>query len=210
MLNRLLSQRWMKAVVFVLSLLPALLLAWRYAHHQLGINWVERAEHFTGGWAIKFLVGSLMITPVRKLTGVTALIKYRRQIGLWAFFYGVIHITLYAQYDKGWDWQAIQDDFLTRKFFTAGLIAFALLIPLAATSTTWAIRKLGGKRWQLLHRLVYISAVAAVVHFYLQGKTFKWEPAIYGLIVAVLLIYRLAVAFGSKKPIPAPARAVRT
>ena len=203
-MNRLLSNRWTKAVVFAACLLPAVLLVWKYQHNQLGINWIEKAQHITGDWTLRFLLLSLVISPLRKLTNWTALIKFRRLLGLYAFFYACLHVSLYGQYDKAWDWLAIREDFTTRRFFTAGLVAFALLVPLALTSTAAAIRWLGGKKWQGLHRLVYISAVAAIAHYYWQGKSFVWTPVIYGAILLALLGYRVL----NRKSKPKPTRVV--
>ncbi len=185
-----LTSRYTKMLLFLVCLVPAVVLYWRWDHHTLGVNWIEAAQRFTGDWVLRFLILTLCISPVRRLPGLSALIRYRRMLGLYAFFYACIHLSIYLWYDKGLDWQDIKGDFLTRRFYSAGLVAFVLLIPLVVTSTAGWIRRLGGRRWQMLHRLIYISAAAGAIHYYWQGKSIVMRAVYYGLVVAVLLLYR--------------------
>src|SRR4051794_39036966 len=159
-----LRRRWVKVLVWLLCLIPAGWLGWRGWNQDLSANPIEFVTRYTGDWTLRFLVFTLAITPLRKLLGLPDLIKFRRLIGLFAFFYGTLHFTTYIWLDKLLDpqpfWENVLRDLTKRPFITAGFTAFVLMIPLALTSTTASIRWLGGKRWQLLHRLVYISAVA--------------------------------------------------
>jgi sulfoxide reductase heme-binding subunit YedZ len=192
-MNTLLLSRTTKAFVFCAALVPLLVLTWQWRHHELGVNWIEAAQHRTGDWILRFLILTLAITPLRKVPGLNPLIRYRRMLGLFAFFYGCVHFGIYLWYDKALDWQDIQSDFLTRRFYAMGLLAFLLLIPLAITSTRGWVRRLGGRRWQLLHRLIYVSAAAGALHYYWQGKSIVPKAVEYAAVVAALLLYRLAV-----------------
>jgi len=190
-MNKLLTNRWTRRGVFLACLIPAVLLLWRYQHHELGVNWIEKAEHFTGDRILQFLIITLCITPLRRLPGLNALILYRRMLGLFAFFYASIHFfVIYLYFDKGLDWRETRGDFFTRRFYFFGLLAFTLLIPLAITSTKGWIRTLG-RRWQMLHRLVYISAASGALHYYLQGKSLVWRSVYYAAVVVALLAYRV-------------------
>lgn len=193
-----LASRYTKIVVFTACLAPAALLYWRWDHHELGVNWIEAAQHWTGDWILRFLILTLCISPLRRLPGLSALIRYRRMLGLYAVFYGCIHLGIYLWYDKGLDWQDIRGDFLTRRFYSAGLVAFVLLIPLAVTSTAGWIRRLGGRRWQMLHRLIYVSAAAGALHYYWQGKSIVMRAVYYGGVVALLLAYRLVAGLARR------------
>ncbi|OLE09837.1 MAG: sulfoxide reductase heme-binding subunit YedZ [Acidobacteria bacterium 13_1_20CM_4_56_7] len=195
--------RVLKIVVFLVCLVPLGLLAWRFfgVHPTdmstwgaaLGANPVEALEHKTGDWTLRFLLITLAITPLRKLLHVPALIKFRRMFGLFAFFYGCLHFTMYLGVDKFFNAHEIFADIFKRKYITVGFLAFVLLIPLAVTSTTGWIRRLGGKRWQALHRLIYFSAIAGVIHYLWLVKADIREPLEYGAILAVLLAYRAVV-----------------
>ena len=147
---------------------------------------------------MRFLLITLAITPIRKLTGRLWLIRYRRMFGLFAFFYGTLHFLTYIWLDKFFDLHEMLHDIAKRKFITVGFAGFVLLIPLALTSTTGWIRRLGGKRWQALHRLIYFSAIAGVIHYLWLVKADIHEPVEYGIILAVLLGYRIAVWAGPK------------
>ena len=182
--------RLQKPVVFVLALLPAAWLAWRTWHGALGVNPVEELELTTGIWAYRFLLVSLAITPLRKLTGWNAVIRYRRMLGLFAFAYATAHLLIYVVVDQGMVLDYIVQDVVKRRFITAGMVAFLLLVPLAVTSTKGWIRRLG-KRWQSLHRLVYVSAIAAALHFIWKVKVAIGEPVYYAAILAILLALRL-------------------
>jgi len=189
---KLLSARWIKATVFALCLAPVLLTGWRALHDQLGANPIEYVTHATGDWTIRFLVIGLAITPLRKLLRWPELIRFRRMLGLFAFFYGSLHLATYLWLDKFFDWPEILKDAGKRPFITAGLLGFVLLVPLAITSTAGWIRRLGGARWRLLHRLVYVSAIAGVVHYYWLVKSDIRGPLLYACLAGALLMYRAA------------------
>ena len=189
--NRIWNSRFAKPVVFLICLLPLLLLAWRWHGNELGINRIETVARYSGNWTLRFLLLSLCITPLRRLPGLSGLIRFRRMIGLFAFFYGTLHAMHYFGVDVQWNTEIIWEDLTTRRFFIAGILGLALMAPLAATSFNTAVRWMGAKRWQLLHRLAYVSAMAGVVHFFWQGKAALWTPIYYGLFLAVLLLYRI-------------------
>jgi sulfoxide reductase heme-binding subunit YedZ len=184
-----------KAAVFLLCLIPALLLLWNFHKDTLGPNPVETITHSTGDWTIYFLLITLSVTPLRKLLHQPWLIGFRRMLGLFAFFYGSLHLTTYLWLDQSFDWAGIWKDIYKRPYITAGFTGWALMVPLALTSTAWSIRKLGGKRWQTLHRLIYFSALAGVVHYYWLVKSDVRLPLLYGAILLVLLFYRLVRLF---------------
>jgi methionine sulfoxide reductase heme-binding subunit len=184
---------WVKAAVFAAALWPVFSLTWRAFHQDLGANPIEYITHATGDWTLRFLVLTLTITPARKLLGQPSLIKFRRMLGLFAFFYGTLHLMTYLWLDKFFDVSEILTDVAKRRFITVGMLAFFLMVPLAITSTTGWIRRLGGKRWQLLHRLVYVSACAGVIHYYWLVKSDVRLPVMYGTMVGLLLLYRLVV-----------------
>ena len=192
-MNKFLANRWTKVVVFLACLVPVALLAWGFHKDALGANPVEKIEHETGDWTIYFLLITLTVTPVRKVANLPMLIRFRRMLGLYAFFYGLLHMTTYVWLDQGFDWPALWKDVLKRPYVTAGFVGLVLMIPLAATSTAWAIRKLGGKKWQMLHRLVYFSALAGVIHYYWLVKADVRKPLLYGAILLTLMLYRAAV-----------------
>jgi sulfoxide reductase heme-binding subunit YedZ len=177
-----------------LCLAPLGWLLFRAAHHGLGANPIEFVTHATGDWTIRFLVFTLAMTPLRRMPGLSQLVRYRRMIGLFAFFYGCLHLLTYVWFDKFFDVHEMVKDVAKRPFITAGLTAFLLMVPLAATSTTGWIRRLGGRRWQALHRLVYASAAAGVVHYTWLVKSDRRLPFFYGALVALLLGYRVVVA----------------
>ena len=192
--------------MFLVCLIPAGLLLWRYQHHQLGVNWIEKAQHITGDWILRFLIFTLCVTPLRRLLGLNALILYRRMLGLFAFFYASIHFfVIYLYFDKGLDWREIRGDFFTRRFYFFGLLAFVAMVPLAITSTRGWIRRLG-RRWQLLHRLIYVSAASGALHYYLQGKSLVWRSVYYAGVVVLLLAYRVAARLFDARRKPAKAR----
>jgi methionine sulfoxide reductase heme-binding subunit len=187
----LLSNKWTKVPVFLLCLVPLGILVWRALTANLGANPVEFIQHATGDWTLRFLVLTLCITPFRKLLKLPDLIRFRRMLGLFAFFYACLHFLTYLGPDQSFDLAAMWKDVAKRPFITVGFTAFALLIPLAITSTAGWIRRLGGRRWQLLHRLIYISAICGVIHYYWLVKSAVLRPLTYAAIVAVLLLWRL-------------------
>lgn len=190
-MNSLLSSKWFKIPVFLLCLVPLASLVWKYFHGGLTANPIEYITHSTGDWIIRFLIITLAITPLRKLLGVPQLIRYRRMLGLFAFFYGCLHFATYVGLDKFFDFHEMWRDVAKRRFITLGLTGFLLMIPLAITSTANWIRRLGGKRWQLLHRAIYLSAIAGVIHYYWLVKSDVRKPLQYAGMVAILLAWRL-------------------
>jgi len=182
--------RYFKPAVFVASLIPAGRLVWLGFHSELGANPIEFITHSTGDWTLIFLLVTLSITPLRKLSRQYWLISYRRMLGLFAFFYGCLHLMTYVWLDKFFDVHEMLHDIAKRKFITAGMTAFALMIPLALTSTKWSIRKLG-KHWQNLHRLIYFSAAAGVIHYIWLVKADLKKPLEYAAVLGLLLLYRV-------------------
>jgi methionine sulfoxide reductase heme-binding subunit len=203
--RKLLSSKWTKVVLFLLCLVPLGVLAWRAFHGGLGANPVEFVQHATGDWILRFLVFTLAITPLRKLLNLPDLIRFRRMLGLFAFFYACLHFLTYLGPDQSFNLGAMWKDVAKRPFITVGFLGFVLLIPLALTSTTGWIRRLGGKRWQMLHRAIYISAIAGVVHYYWLVKSDVRKPLFYGALVGILLLWRLG-SWISKRKSQAPAR----
>lgn len=194
-----LRSRWTKIALFLVCLAPFAQLAYRYYTNDLTPNPIEFITHFTGDWAIKMVVATLAITPLRKTLQAPDLIRFRRMLGLFAFFYASLHFTTWFAIDKGFDMHEILGDFTKRRFIIAGLTAYVCMIPLAITSTKGWIRRLSGRRWQLLHRLVYVTGVAAVIHYYWLVKSDVRMPLFYGSLIAILLGYRAAVAFWPKR-----------
>jgi len=188
-------------------LAPLAALIWRTLQHRLGANPVEFITHATGDWTLRFLIFALAITPLRKTFKLPELIRYRRMLGLFAFFYAFLHFSTWIGIDKFFDFSEMWKDILKRPFITAGMTAFALMIPLAITSTAGWIRRLGGRRWQMIHRAIYISAIAGVIHYYWLVKSDIRKPVFYGAIVALLLAWRVGDWFARRRH-PAPARAV--
>lgn len=184
--------RVLKPIVFALSLLPLVWLAWLGGTGGLGVNPIETVNRFLGDWALRFLLIALAVTPLRKVTGWGRLAGLRRMLGLFAFFYVFLHVTSYVGLDLFFDWQALWKDVQKRTYITLGMAAFLMLVPLAATSTKAMIRRLGAKRWQALHRLVYPAAILAVAHHWLMVKADLTWPIIHAAILALLLGYRLA------------------
>jgi sulfoxide reductase heme-binding subunit YedZ len=183
--------RHLKPVIFLACLAPLGILVWRGFHSALGANPIEAITHATGDWTLRFLLGTLSITPLRRLTRQYWLIGLRRMLGLFAFFYGVLHLMTYIWLDKFFAVHEMLADIAKRKFITAGMTAFTLMIPLALTSTKWSIRKLGGKRWQALHRLIYASAAAGVIHYIWLVKADLKKPLVYATVLGALLLYRI-------------------
>jgi sulfoxide reductase heme-binding subunit YedZ len=182
--------RPLKIVVFLVCLGPLLVLIWKATHELLGANPVDVITRSTGKWTLTFLLVALAVTPARRLGGMPWLIRFRRMLGLFAFFYGTLHLMTYVWLDKFFDIHAMLHDIAKRRFITAGMTGWALMLPLALTSTTGWIRRLGGRRWQKLHRLIYFSAMAGVVHFLWLVKADLRRPLIYGSVLGVLLAYR--------------------
>jgi methionine sulfoxide reductase heme-binding subunit len=184
-------QRCMKVGVFSACLIPLAILAWDTITDHLGANPIEAITRQTGTWTLRFLLISLAVTPARRLAGWNSVIRFRRMLGLFAFFYASLHCLTYIWLDQFFVVEDIAKDVIERPFITVGFLGFVMLIPLAVTSTAKMIKRLGGKRWQLLHRLVYASALAGVVHYLWLVKADVQLPLIYGSLLAVLLGYRL-------------------
>ena len=185
--------RYLKIAVFLSCLVPLGLLGWGAYRGELGANPIEKITHSTGDWTLIFLLSTLAITPLRKLARQPWLIRFRRMLGLFAFFYGSLHLMTYVWLDKFFDVHEMLTDIAKRKFITAGMTAFFLMIPLAITSTTGWIRRLGGRNWNLLHRLIYFSAIAGVVHYIWLVKADLRKPLQYAFVLAVLLGYRVVI-----------------
>ncbi|MCL2657272.1 MAG: sulfoxide reductase heme-binding subunit YedZ [Betaproteobacteria bacterium] len=176
-----------KALLFICCLLPCALYLWKFFQDALGANPIEAITHASGKWTLRFLLLTLAITPLRKLTGWHWLIRLRRMFGLFTFFYACLHATTYFWLDQFFDWHGIAKDILKRPFITVGFAAFVLLIPLAATSSNAMVRRLGGRRWQSLHRSVYAIGILAILHYWWLVKRDITAPFGYGLILVALL-----------------------
>jgi sulfoxide reductase heme-binding subunit YedZ len=196
------KRRWGKVVAFLLGLAPLAWLGWRALHGRLTANPIEFITHYTGDWTLRLVIIGLFITPLRKIFNQPDLIRYRRMIGLFAFFYGVLHFLTWIWLDKFFDPGEMWADIVKRRYITVGMAAFLMLIPLAVTSTTGWIRRLGGKRWQLLHRLVYFTAICGVIHYYWLVKSDIRLPLVYALFVAMLLGWRLRQWAGASRRTP--------
>lgn len=182
-----------KPAVFLLCLTPLAVLVRRGLRQDLGANPIEFVTHATGIWTLRLLAVTLAITPLRRIAGLPALARFRRPLGLFAFFYACLHFLTYFWLDKFFDFPEIWKDIHKRPFITAGFTAFVVLAALAVTSTAGWIRRLGGRRWRQLHRLVYLSALAGVVHYYWQVKSDVRAPLAYAAVFATLLLLRLPV-----------------
>ena len=200
-------RRWivlLKIIVWTLCLCPVALLVWKGTHDELGANPLSEITLTTGHWTLYLLLITLAVSPLRKLTGANWIIRFRRLLGLFAFFYGCLHLMTYLWFDKAFDVHEIVKDVYKRPFITAGMTAWILMLPLALTSTAASIRWLGGKRWQVLHRLIYASATAGVVHFWWLVKRDLTRPEIMAAILTALLGFRMIDRFiGARSTRPA-------
>lgn len=181
----------LKVVVFVACLMPLAHLGWGIWTESLGANPVETLIRSLGRWALKFLLITLSITPLRKLTGFGWLLRLRRMLGLFCFFYALLHWSTYLGLDQSLDWIAIAKDIVKRPFITVGMLTFTMLLPLAITSTNGMVRRMGAKNWQALHRTIYAIGICAVLHFWWLVKLDTTWPIIYALMLALLLGMRL-------------------
>lgn len=200
--------KFAKTVVFINSAVPVSLLAWDAYHHRLGTNPQEFVLHTTGTLTLVFLLLSLAVTPLRKILGLPWMVQFRRMMGLYAFFYGCLHLLSYMWFDKGFAFGAIVEDTLKRRFIFLGMFAFLMMIPLAVTSTNKMIKRLGGRRWNRLHKLVFAAAISGVLHYYLLVKIDVRLPLAFAAALAVLLVYRVLNKFfpsaTEKKPVRSP------
>ncbi|HLX11997.1 MAG TPA: protein-methionine-sulfoxide reductase heme-binding subunit MsrQ [Bacteroidota bacterium] len=205
-------KRLYKPAIFLLSLVPLGLLAYRGFTDALGANPVSEIQNETGVWTLRFLVAVLAITPLRKITGWSGIQQFQRMLGLFAFFYSCLHLSTYLVLDQSLVLGDILHDVVKRPFITVGFGAFVLMIPLAITSTKKMIKRLGGKRWKALHRLVYVTAMLGVIHYLWLVKADKLHPYTYGAIFSVLLGYRLVdyVIRRNKRNAASPARVMVT
>ena len=189
--------RNIKAILFAVCLYPLASLVWLGVTGGLGADPVEYIRRATGSWTLDFLIITLSVTPLRRATGWHWLLRLRRMFGLYAFFYAVIHVVTYLWLDQLFDLAAIWRDIVKRPLIAAGFLSFVLMIPLAGTSTDRMVRFLGGKRWQLLHRAVYLIALAGVIHFWWLVKVDYTRPLIYSLIIGGLLLARIPFRAGN-------------
>jgi sulfoxide reductase heme-binding subunit YedZ len=201
-LKKLLGSKGIKLSVFVLCLGPLGALAWRAFHYHLTANPIEYITHQTGDWTLIFIVITLAVNPARKLLRLPELIRFRRMLGLFAFFYGFLHFSMWIGIDKFFDWADMLHDVRKRPFITVGFTGFVLMLPLALTSTVGWIRRLGGKRWRMLHRLIYVTAIAGVVHYYWLVKSDVRKPLFYGALVGLLFALRAGFWLVSRRRQP--------
>jgi sulfoxide reductase heme-binding subunit YedZ len=193
---------WTRSLVFFLCLIPFLNLLWRGYHQKLTANPIEFITHRTGDWTIRFLLITLAITPLRMILKQPQLIRFRRMFGLFAFFYVCLHLATWIWLDKTFDIQEMWDDVVKRRFITVGMTGFLLMVPLAITSTAGWVRRLGFRKWQWLHRLIYLSALAGVIHYYWLVKSDIRLPVMYGSLLSILLLYRAGVGFSGTRSVP--------
>jgi sulfoxide reductase heme-binding subunit YedZ len=192
-----LMNRVIKPALFILCLVPVGLLTWQGFTDRLSANPISDITLETGVWTLRFVLITLCITPLRRLTGWNILLQLRRMLGNYAFFYGCLHFTTYIYLDQFFAWGEIVKDIAKRPFILVGFSSFVLMIPLAATSTDRITKWMGGKRWNLLHRLIYLTAIGGVIHYLWLVKADKQRPLTYGLIVAILLGYRVWLSLSS-------------
>jgi len=196
-----LRSRFPKVAVFLLCLVPTAWLVFAALTDRLSANPIKDITEDTGTWALRFLLLTLCVTPFRKLTGWNEVIRYRRMLGLYAFFYGFLHFLTYAWLDQFFSIPDIVQDVYKRPFITAGFSAFVVMIPLAITSTKKWIARIGGRRWQWLHRLTYVGAIAGVVHYLWLVKAGTERPLIYGFLLSILLGFRVLHSLRSSHPL---------
>jgi sulfoxide reductase heme-binding subunit YedZ len=199
--------KFTRFLLFVNSVVPLGMLAWDAYHHRLGANPYEFATRSTGVLTLVFLFATLAVTPLRKLTKANWLVKLRRMLGLFAFFYGALHLLTYAWFDKGFNLAEIARDTWQRRFIYVGMASFLLMAPLAITSTNGMIKRLGGKRWAKLHKLIYPVAAGGVIHYWMIVKVVTATQIAFAAVLALLLGYRLAAWLMKQPPktVPRPA-----
>lgn len=199
--------RFAKLVVFVNALVPLVLLLWDLYRKRVGPNPLDFATKTTGMLTLIFLSLTVAVTPLRKIFGINSLVKVRRMLGLFAFFYGTLHLLTYVWFDQLFNFVSVAQDVVKRPFILLGMTAFVLMIPLAITSTNKMVKRLGGKRWAMLHRIVYLSAIAGVIHFWMLVKSDTRLPFTFAFILLFLLGYRLFAKYAPKQqsnPSPFP------
>ena len=201
-MNRVLASKWTKVAVFCLSLVPLPYLVWRGFTQGFTANPIEYITHYTGDWAIRFLLITLAVTPLRSILNRPQITRFRRMLGLFAFFYASLHFSIWFALDKYFSIAEMGSDILKRPYITVGMLGFAVLIPLAITSTNGWVRRLTWKRWQRLHRLVYVAPTAGAVHYFWLVKSDLRMPMLYAAILAVLMMYRVFLWRRAAKPAP--------
>ncbi len=199
--------KFSKVLLFINSLVPLALLGWDAYHKKLGANPYEFVTRTTGMLTLVFLMISLAVTPLRKISGWNFLVKFRRMLGLYAFFYGFLHLMTYIWFDRFFNFKSMVGDIIQRPFIAIGMASFFLMVPLAITSTNGMVKRLGGKRWNRLHKLVYLTAIGGVIHYYMIVKSDTRVPLTFALVLALLLGYRIYAANQTPKlqersPIP--------
>jgi sulfoxide reductase heme-binding subunit YedZ len=198
------SRRVAKTLLFAACLIPFLMLVLDAARANLGANPIDKITELTGTWTLRFVMITLAVTPVRRLTGWNAIIKARRMLGLFAFFYGTLHMLTYVVLDQFFGWSFIWADIAKRPYITMGVLGFTMMIPLAITSTAGWIRRLGGRRWALLHRLIYVTGIAGVIHYLWLVKSDTTRPLTYAAILLVLFAIRAWFAWRPTKIVASP------
>jgi len=206
-MNRILSSNWTKVVLFLLGLGPIGVLLWFAYQAASGLdslaltaNPIEYVTHYTGDWTLRFLLITLTITPLRMLLNRPAITRFRRMLGLYAFFYGCLHMLTWLWWDRQFEISGMIEDVLKRIYITAGMTGFLAMVPLAITSTAGWVRRMGYKRWQKLHRLVYLSAAAGALHYFWLVKSDKRLPLLYASILAALLAVRVVAWMRKRAP----------
>jgi sulfoxide reductase heme-binding subunit YedZ len=195
--------RFAKFVIFTNALVPLALMLLDVYRDRVGANPLEFVTHTTGMLTLLFLSLTLAVTPLRRITGLTWLVKFRRMLGLFAFFYGFLHFTTYVWFDRYFNLRSTIADIAQRPFIAVGMLAFLLMVPLAITSTNRMVKRLGGKRWALLHRIVYISGAAGVLHYWMLVKSDTRLPLTFGFVLVLLVGYRIFTRwYGSEIPAP--------
>jgi methionine sulfoxide reductase heme-binding subunit len=187
--------RFAKLVLFINALVPLALLLWDVYHHRVGANPLEFVTRTTGMLTLVFLFITLAVTPARRLSGLNWLVKFRRMLGLFAFFYGFLHLMTYVWFDRFFNLKSAALDVAARPFLAVGMTAFLLMIPLAFTSTNKMIKRLGGKQWGLLHKLVYLSGIAGALHYWMLVKSDTRLPLTFAFVLALLLGFRAFVKY---------------
>jgi len=187
--------RFAKVLIFINSLIPLTLLLWDTYRKQVGANPLEFVTRTTGMLTIIFVLLSLTVTPLRRITGANWLVKFRRMLGLYAFFYGFLHLMTYVSFDRFFKLKTIPADVAQRPFIAVGMLTFFLMIPLAITSTNNMVKRLGGKRWNRLHKLSYLAGVGGVLHYWMLVKSDTRIPLTFGFVLLVLLGYRLVMKY---------------
>ena len=198
------SLRFAKFVLVVNCAVPAILLTWDAGHHRLGANPVNFAMLTTGMSALIFLILTLAVTPLRKISGLNWIISFRRALGLYAFFYACAHFLIFFSLDRSFSIPGTLSEMVKRKYLIVGSTGLLVMVPLAVTSTNAMIKRLGGKRWRALHRLAYVAGLAGVIHYYMQVKADVRQPLVFMAVLAILLTYRLVVYWRAPRPAPAP------